>query len=327
MHDLITVMEHLGFSRTPLRPWSAKAGLDTQAWVRRMHLVSCAAAARHFDKIGVGLLAARVYGDTATPEKQAIVTDWLSWLFIFDDEVDEGDIGRRPEDLAVALDALLPGTGVGRPVANHPRATALAEFWQRIQSCMPQAWCHRFLQHVAEYLHGCHWEATNRAAGRVPDPVVFSAMRRTAGAVIPSLDLIEFAYDIDLPVQFRVHPLCLDLVTSASDVICWTDDLFTVEKEMAHGDVHNFVIVLAHTQGCSIDAASEQVHGLLTERLVAFLNTERRIRNSFDAFGISSTQQAHVERWVHGLRTWIRGHLDWGIETPRYQQLEVVKAS
>jgi Terpene synthase family 2, C-terminal metal binding len=69
-------------------------------------------------------------------------------------------------------------------------------------------------------------------------------MCRTAGAMIPTFDLIEFVHDLDLPVQLRVHPLYFDLVASAADVVCWTDDLVTVDKEMAHGDVHNLVIVL-----------------------------------------------------------------------------------
>jgi hypothetical protein len=143
---------------------------------------------------------------------------------------------------------------------------------------------------------------------------------------MPTFDLIEFVHDLDLPVQLRVHPLYLDLVTTAADVVCWTDDLVTVEKEMARGDVHNLVIVLAHYESCSVEAASRRVHGMLTERVDAFLDAERRLFDSFDAFGFSRTQRAQAERWVHGLRTWMRGHLDWGTETPRYQKPEIVNA-
>jgi hypothetical protein len=327
LRTLTALMEHRGIPHTPLRPWGAQAEHDTEAWVRRMHLVRSAEAARHFDAIGAGGLAARVYGDAATAEKQKVVTDWLSWLFVFDDQVDEGNVGQRPERLATLLDVMLLATDAAPPVANLPLATALADLWRRIQPRMPQAWCHRFLQHVAEYFHGAHWEAKNRAAGRVPTPVEYPAMRRTAGAMMPTFDLIEFVHDLDLPVQLRVHPLYLDLVTTAADVVCWTDDLVTVEKEMARGDVHNLVIVLAHYENCSVEAASRRVHGMLTERVDAFLDAERRLFDSFDAFGFSRTQRAQAERWVHGLRTWMRGHLDWGTETPRYQKPEIVNAA
>ena len=327
LHNLTAIMEHRGIPQTPLRPWAEQAEHDTEAWVRRMHLVRSAEAARHFNSIGVGRLAARVYGDAATPEKQKVVTDWLSWLFVFDDQVDEGNIGQRPERLATLLDVMLPATDAAPPVANHPLATALADLWRRIEPRMPQAWCHRFLQHVTEYLQGSHWEAKNRAAGRVPTPLEYPAMRRTAGAMIPTFDLIEFVHDLDLPVQLRVHPLYFDLVASAADVVCWTDDLVTVDKEIAHGDVHNLVIVLATHESCSVDAASRRVHGVLTERLDAFLDAERRFCDSFGAFGISRTQRAQAERWVHGLRAWMRGHLDWGIKTPRYREQEIVNAA
>ena len=97
MHNLTALMEHRGIPQTPLRPWGAQAEHYTEAWVRRMHLVRSAEAARHFDAIGVGGLAARVYGDAATAEKQKVVTDWLSWLFVFDDQVDEGNVGQRAD--------------------------------------------------------------------------------------------------------------------------------------------------------------------------------------------------------------------------------------
>jgi hypothetical protein len=73
-----------------------------------------------------------------------------------------------------------------------------------------------------------------------------------------SFDLIEFVHDLDPPVQSRVHPLYLDLVTAAADVVCWTDDLVTVEKEIARGDVHNLVIVLVHYESCSVDATANE---------------------------------------------------------------------
>jgi hypothetical protein len=47
---------------------------------------------------------------------------------------------------------------------------------------------------------------------------------------------------------------------------------------------------------------------MLTERLDAFLDADRRFSDSFGAFGISRTQRAQAERWVHGLRTWMRPH-------------------
>src|ERR1700722_77976 len=106
MHNLTALMEHSGLSLTPLRPWGAQAENHTRAWVRQMRLVVSVAAGRHFDAICVGRLAARVYGDAMAVEKQQVVTDWLSWLFVFDDQVDEGDVGRRPGHLASMLDMI-----------------------------------------------------------------------------------------------------------------------------------------------------------------------------------------------------------------------------
>jgi hypothetical protein len=323
--ELTNVMDRAGMFRVRTEKWAAQAEQDTRAWVRRSNLVRSAPAGRHFDSITVGRLAARVYAGADTDRRSALA-DWLSWLFLFDDQVDEGEAGKRPERLAALLDSMLHPTHGESDACDNPLAIALRELWSRIQPQMPAAWCRRFTTHLAEYFQGCHWEAANRVARRVPSPVVFPAMRRAAGAVIPSLDLIEFAGGYVLPPQVSFHPLYLDLLHAAGDVICWTDDLFTVDKELARGDVHNLVIVLLRHERCSLDRASKRVQGLLEQRLDAFLDAQQQLTASMRSLDITHAEKAQVRRWLGGLRAWMRGHLDWGLETARYHEVEITTA-
>ena len=106
---------------------------------------------------------------------------------------------------------------------------------------MPADWRATFAWDFFDYLCGCEWEAENRAQGLVLE-AEFLRKRRDAGAIWPSLDLLEDAAGVLLAGP-RDVPLLAAARTACADVVCWTDDLLTVGKERAHGDVHNLVIL------------------------------------------------------------------------------------
>lgn len=299
----------------PAAGWSGAAEQRTREWVRRMGLVRSAAAVAHFAAIGAGGLAGRVYPD-AVPGRRDVVTDWLSWLFVFDDQCDEGTVGRDPvwmEGVAKEIGASLEDGGFGGH-SSDPRVSAMADLWARLRSLAPDEWAARFRLHVLHYLRGCQWEAANRATFRVPHPAEYPTARRAAGAIIPSLDLIEFATATYLPERVRRLPRYQDAVEAAADVVCWTDDLATVAKERARDDVHNLVIVLAHHCEYSWAEAATEARRLLDDRIADFLTAERAL--------LEGTSCAQVTPNLRGLRQWIRGHLDWGIHTARYRDVE-----
>jgi terpene synthase-like protein len=297
--------------------WAAEAEAHTRDWVRRLGLVRSAAARRHFDAISGGALAASVYPD-ARPGTRQTLTDWFSWLFILDDQCDEGQLGRDPAALDILLLPLRAAL-VGSGGAEHPLAAALGSIRARIEPGGPADWWHRFRGHVLEYLDGCRWEAANRAAGRVPSLAEYPARRRAAGAILPSLDLIEFGGGRYLPAPVRQLPAYAAAVRAAADVVCWTDDIATADKEAARGDLHNLVIVLDAERGCGAAAATAEAARMLHTRLADFEAAEA-------AVGVATAgDDALVRAARHnlaGLRTWMRGHLDWGLDTARYHEVE-----
>jgi hypothetical protein len=209
-----------------------------------------------------------------------VASDWISWLFLLDDQLDEGTLGRDPvaaraflRPLAELLDEnlsiRLPGEGPFRAV--------LRDVWSRIVPVTSPTWHARFKRHMADYLDGCVWEAVNRASGRVPGSAEFPAYRRRAGAIWPSLDLLEFVARAPLPDSVYSRPLFVELRRAAADVVCWTDDVLTVDKERARGDVHNLVIVLQHSTGCTAGDAMARAAYAIDSRLADFLECERRL--------------------------------------------------
>ncbi|MBB4678390.1 terpene synthase family protein [Crossiella cryophila] len=277
--------------------------------MRRFGMVRAPAACAHFDAIGAGRLSAWVYPEAAL-EVRGVVTDWLSWLFVIDDQCDEGLLGRDP----VALDRLTgPVHQVldGRRDDLPPLAAGLADICDRVSHLGP--WWARYRDHVRGYLDACRWEAANRAAGRVPVLDAYLPHRRWAGSMLATLDLTELATGDLLTDQEWADPDYQQAMTAAADIVCWTDDVVAVDKEVARGDVHNLVIVLSTRHGIPWAEATRLAGDMLDRRVAEFLAAETRLL---------AADPARWSRNLHGLRAWMRGHLDWGAETARYREVD-----
>jgi len=320
------LLRKLGAGPAPVSRWTAQAEAHVEDWAAEFGLIRSAAAWSRFRATAPGELAGRVYATAAGQARLAAVTAWIGWLFLIDDQLDEGATGRDP---VLARDRLRPfadmaahmagemttGPAVRGATAGPPRLRllgALAQVWRSVAPAMPAGWRAAFARHYFDYLCGCEWEAENRAQGRVPAEAEFLRKRREAGAIWPSLDLLEYAAGAPLTGGLRDDPLLAAARTACADVVCWTDDLLTVGKERAHGDVHNLVIVLEYATGCDERKAEDMVAQRIEARFADFGDLRRQVLAS--GAGTDGALRTHVA----GLHDWMLGHLEWGLRAVRY---------
>lgn len=328
-----TLLEALGTNRSPVSVWTGQAEAWVREWAVAFGLTRSKAARDRFRKTAAGALAGRVYSTAIDQDRLQTATAWIGWLFLIDDQLDEGETGR---ELQLVRDRLRPfiamaGEMTGRtavrledgarsvsparePSSCLPLVSALRDIWYRLAGRMTEHWRAVFARHYLGYLSGCEWEAANRGHGRIPPIHEFVPNRRHAGAIWPSLDLLEYVADAPLPDDVRSHPLLLEARTACADVVCWSDDLLTVAKERAHGDVHNLVIVLEHQTGCDEPTALQKVVERIASRIADFDASRQRI----SATDLGGHSRDAVDRYIQGLHHWMRGHLDWGLQTIRY---------
>jgi hypothetical protein len=293
-------------------PWSAEAGQHTRRWAAATGLVRSATSATHFERIDTGRLTGWVHPETL-PDRRDTITDWFSWLFIFDDQCDEGTAGRDPALLSGTVRAVEAALDGRCPDDAGPLPAAMADICARIRPQATAAWWQRFSWHAREYLHACLREAANRARGHTPAPAEYPRGRREGGAILPCLDLTEYATSRYLDDHLYWRPGYQTAREAAADIICWTDDLATVAKEHARGDVHNLVIVLAEHHSLTWAQATTQASGMLERRITDYLTAEQAL--------LQSEPPQALETSLRGLRHWMRGHLDWGMETARYKEV------
>ncbi|MGH8533957.1 MAG: terpene synthase family protein, partial [Gammaproteobacteria bacterium] len=296
----------------------------TLAWARRFGLVKDEAAIARLRDSKFASLVARTY-PRASRDPLGILADWFTWVFMLDDECDEAEIGKRPERLA-ALQArcleALSGKGpenlrtLSRPRPDRPDVDliyALYDLRGRIEAFMSRAWMDRFAVSIAEYFEASVWEARNRELGVWPDAATYSRMRPFAGGMYIVLDFIDLTESDILPLVVRKHPYFQRLMLITSNVVLWCNDLFSCAKELAHQDMHNFALILQHQEDIPLQAAVDRVARLIEREVKRFIALESRL----PSFG--PTIDGVVQRFIAGLRHWMRGNLDWSYESGRYR--------
>ncbi len=303
----------------------------TLAWARRFALVRDEAAIARLRDAKVGRLVARAYPHSPR-DALAILTDWHTWLFALDDECDEAGIGKRPERLA-ALHAqcleVLSGRGPEKLSAlPRPRPDrldvalieALCDLYRRMDPLMSRAWMGRLAVTVSEYFEAGVWEAKNRELETWPDSATYTRLRPFAGGMYIVIDLIELTEGGTLPLAVRKHPCIQRLMLITCNVVLWCNDLFSLAKEHAHHDMHNLALILHRQEDLPLQAAVDRVAQLIEHEVQRFMALEAQLPR----FG--ATVDGVVQRFVAVLRHWMRGNLDWSMESGRYREATAVRA-
>ncbi|MFJ2812894.1 MULTISPECIES: terpene synthase family protein [unclassified Streptomyces] len=295
----------------------------TLLWVDAGDLCDDPAEREDLPRIRPGLLAAYCHPD-ATEAQLTLSAKWMAWLFLLDDRIDEAALGRDADLLAAHLHDL-QATALGtRTRATRPMSRALAEIITEASAGTSEVWQLRFRRHVSDYLAACVWQAAHRQAAQVPRPDTFAHWRRGFGGIMPTFDLVE-TFDPVERTDGGALPSCVyysrpyqELLIAAADLVCWTNDLMTVDKEAAHGDLHNLVLVTAHDRLQDRRTAAAEVSAACARRVGTYTAACRELARLTAALGLPDTVQAHADRCAAALRVWMRGHLEWGLRTPRY---------
>lgn len=306
-------------------PYAEAVHQHTLEWVRRYALIKDERTFEHLRSSKFGWLAARAHPN-APLEGITIASDWFTWLFLMDDECDESGIGKRPERLAVLQGQFLGVLSGGQPETpldpeSHdvrkridvPLLHALVDLRDRMEARMPRAWRARFVHSVVEYFESSTWEAENRARGIWPDAATYIWVRPYTGALYTDIELIDLTEGVTLPLAVRKHPLMQRLMLITNNVVCWSNDIFSVQKEHAHHDMHNLVLILQRHGGLSLQGAVDRVAELTDAQVRRFIALEALL----PSFG--GSLDADVRRFVGVLRAWMRGNLDWSYESGRYR--------
>jgi hypothetical protein len=280
-------------------------------WVRDFDLIQSEPALRRFSRSRFASLAARCHPN-ANQEELTLISEWHVWVFLFDDQFDESEKGRHPEYMQPVLRHLLSVVNDPAVNAQGPLAEALSNFWRRTILLTTPQWQTRFTTDLAEYFRASLVEAHWRVQGGPPaDLETYIENRDKAGAVMPALDVLEIPRHINLP-RSPASPIIQTLRRTVCRFVCWVNDIYSLQKELAEDDGMNTVLVIKQVYRCTLQQAIDQLRVMIDEQIYLFQETELAL--------ISQSPKMHqaTQHYLIELRGAMRGYLDWLRETSHY---------
>lgn len=288
----------------------------TNVWVKRFALHADSSYEKYLDD-NFGMMTARFYPECGLDQLK-LANDANVLLFVMDDAMDN-QIERDEliqsrlnfERFVAACKQILSDPQPPKAGETGVMA-ALADVWIRFKAISTPEWQHHFVESLHKMFAAGLWEYGNVQNGQLPSVAEFYKRRQYLGAAHVSTDMIEVIEEISLPADILQHPAVTELVVLARNLVCWANDLFSLSKELDHGDQHNMVLIMKAERGLSLETAIVQAAALHDQEMRQF----EKVAAQLPSFG---AHDAAVRKYVRILAAILRGNMDWSYgETARY---------
>jgi hypothetical protein len=236
----------------------------------------------------------------------------LTHMSVLDDFLDEiwgPDEDEHAAHVVGLIIDILTGNATPAAVAAEPLAVLLDSLWTETQSVAPAHWLDRAARIHLAYLQTSMDERMHRAANSVPTTAQYVTSRHYNGGMFYAAALIELANEAWLPEEVSSRPEITDLALRLSNASTWANDLFSYQREAAHGTGANLAVVLTTHEGMTGDEA--------TTKIVELVNAELLTLDFLcDAAAALPDPAA---RYAEGVRALASGLMYWMATTARYE--------
>jgi avermitilol synthase len=286
-------------------------------WVQRVGLVGKGRSLKWFASWDMPRLAAYGFPYARGPALD-LCADAMAFFFVFDDQFD-GKLGRDPARAAGMCQKLIDIVHGATPGAGADACSvAFADVWARSTEGAPPGWAARTAHEWEYYFATQAHEAINRLRGTPSDMETYLQVRRgIAGTDLP-LSLGERAARITIPAAAFHSPQLRIMRQAAIDITLMCNDVYSLEKEEARGDMDNLVLVLEHTQHCNRNEAIAAARREVAERSTRFQELACQVPAMCAQLGLSDRERAAVDTYVEVMAAWMSGYHAWQTQTRRY---------
>ncbi|KAF1964544.1 Presilphiperfolan-8-beta-ol synthase [Bimuria novae-zelandiae CBS 107.79] len=260
---------------------------------------------------------ASIWSSTASEERLVMMLDWNHWVFIFDDEFDEGhlktDLPAAEEEIKQTL-AIMEG--------NAPRYSPTSDRVRYIfQTCcdrikatssseMQQRWIDQHKRYFEQLLVQVDLEA--RDASLSCDVGAYMDLRRGTIGVYPAIALAEWASDINVPQQVHDHSSVQKLMQISADLVILVNDVLSYRKDLELGVDFNLITLLMNTDGFSVQQAMDKIGDMISDCYRQWYLALAEL----PSYGEKIDRE--VMKFVEVCRAMAHGNLYWSFQTGRF---------
>lgn len=282
-------------------------------WVQQFNLAPSPEVFAAYQKAKFPWFVSRIYHGADYLEL-CLICDFCTWLFIVDDLLEKIADDRTAHAVVVRdLTNVLERRELDLCGEYTAIALSLKDLWDRLRAISTPGWQRQFTRNMQDLFEATAWEVSNRKQDHRLNIADYIKMRPYTSAMFPCIDLIEIIRQSWLTEEQRRQELLRQLVLTCIEAVCWVNDLVSFEKEQRINEPHNLVLLLQVEQQLSPYDAIREVTEVCNETIRHFIFLERKLLASV------KMPQEHLYHFTQGLRSWIRGNLDWCIfDTGRY---------
>ncbi|MBD2494751.1 terpene synthase family protein [Nostoc sp. FACHB-280] len=285
-------------------------------WVTKYNLLTNNLIYQRFLKAKFYMLVALTY-PCCQIEELKVANDWMSWIFIWDDQCDMSTL--KPEVLK-AYHTRFIQILKGAKLTNEDihLSYALSDIRMRMLRLGSQQVFNHFINTFEDYFDGCEKEANISMLKIIPSVETYMNIRRATIGVETSLALTEFCDKLQISDFLRNHDILNQIKRMATNIICWSNDIFSYPKELAINHVHNLVLILQNQQKISLNSAINLAVNMHNQEVKNLTKMEACI----PSYGEEIDNE--IAQYLSGIHAWISGHLAWYSYSGRYQSLETI---
>ncbi|GAA2736616.1 terpene synthase family protein [Actinocorallia aurantiaca] len=286
-------------------------------WVRRVGLVGEGRSLEWYASWDMPLLAAHGFPYARGPALD-LCADAMAFFFVFDDQFD-GPLGRDPARAAAACRQLIDIVHGAAPAPGADACSvAFADLWARSTDGAHRGWAARTAHEWEYYFAAQAHEAIGRLRGTPADMETYLQVRRgIAGTDLP-LSLGERAAGVTIPPVAFHSPQLRIMRQAATDVTFMCNDVYSLEKEEARGDMDNLVLVIQHARPCTRDQALSAARREVDRRTARFVELAVQVPALCTRLGLTGREQAATETYIEVMGAWMSGYHAWQTQTRRY---------
>ncbi|KAI4600565.1 hypothetical protein KJ359_000924 [Pestalotiopsis sp. 9143b] len=206
----------------------------------------------------------------ATEEAVYVLQIWQEWIFLFDDQFDEGRFCKDPYGAAEEIIHTLAVFDETHPVITaeeNPLRHLIQLVWTEFKKTASKDHQFRFKLATKKYMIGLLKQVQSNCQPRGHDSDIDSYIqyrRDTIGAEAPYV-IMEWAYGLTLPSYVIAHPGVVACCQAGIDITFLDNDILSLQKDLEYDVQHNAITRLC-MRGLTVQEAVDQVGDMLDER-------------------------------------------------------------
>lgn len=300
-----------------VNPAADEAETEMWAWLESSALLPTPAARRRVERTRPALMYAR-WCPQAAPEVLALLTQYLAWAFIVDDQFDiQTPDPQRCLDTISALDAVFAPADCSADQPPGPLVTAFADLWQRLSPGRSAGWRQAFRSEVRAWWWTYYREAVGTITRHLPNLEEYRAHRKDGVALYMFMDISEIASGCDLTPSVRHLPAVRNLRDAAEEHMGLYNDIHSLPSDEATGYPYNAVLLLEHHQHTR-QQALQAVNDMLTACIHRMLAAKQQLSAELAASQVTGQAHSDAMRTADDYTRYVRANFDYHYQAPRY---------